>query len=437
MRRRVASSRARSAKRIESADWAFHANDAAIFAALAHGTHARSLREYFGSPAHAELSALAAAAARIKRRRRARVLILPGIMGSKLGRESARPRAGARTDGALPGLVWIDPLRIADGDLLKLKLPAGSSIRAMGVLLLSYARLKLELELAGFEVGLHSYDWRLGIDVLGAELAARIVREGRHVILVAHSMGGLVARVAAGLLPKRCIRRLVLLGTPNRGSFASVQALRGSYPSVRKIALLDRVHSARFLAEKVFSTFPGLYHMLPSRSIRGFDLFDPRSWPADRPRPRGELLAGVKAARKLLAPPDSRMVQIVGVNQDTVVGIRRTRAGFEYAVRRGGDGTVPLALAALRKVDCYYIEEAHSSLANNRLVIRAVIDLLRRGTTQRLPRRWRTPPGPRERTDDAQLRTERGIKVDWRKLTSAEREAALADMDSARLVCRV
>jgi hypothetical protein len=187
----------------------------------------------------------------------------------------------------------------------------------------------------------------------------------------------------------------------------------------------------------VFGTFPGLYHLLPCGARHGLDLLDSRSWPADGPRPRTALLSGVAAARALLAPPDSRMVQIVGVDQDTVVGVRRTRAGFEYLVRKSGDGTVPLALAVLPRLDCYYVEELHSNLAANARVIRAVVELVTRPRTRALSTRWRTRPGPLRRTDDERLRRDRVGKVDWRSLGPAEREAALADLDSARLACRV
>jgi hypothetical protein len=53
-----------------------------------------------------------------------------------------------------------------------------------------------------------------------------------------------------------------------------------------------------------------------------------------------------------------------------------------------------------------------------------------------LPERWRARRGPVRRIDDAQLRTETGGKIDWGSLTSAEREAALGELDSARLVIR-
>jgi pimeloyl-ACP methyl ester carboxylesterase len=408
-----------------NADWAFHADDDAVFAALVSGRHAQSLREYFGAPAYAQLSLLAAAAKNAKKPRGPKVLILPGIMGSKIGGER----------NAASAVLWIDPLQIAAGRLTALTLPAGKALRAVGVLLFSYAKLKLQLQIRGRDARFHSYDWRLGLDELGAQLAARIVAEEQPVILVAHSMGGLVARMAARMLPKRLVRRLIMLGTPNEGSFAPIQALRGTYPFVRRMSRLDRRHSAEYLTAKVFNTFPGLYHMLPSRRRLGkIDFFDPRCWPADGPTPDARILKGVAAVRAGLAPADSRMVHIVGVNQETVVGVRRTSGGFEYLMARNGDGTVPLALAMLPKLKSYFVEESHANLANNAQVIQAIIDIVHRGRTRRLPQRWSVKRGPRRRVSDAQLRLEGGHKIDWTKLTSAQREAALGDLDSVRVV---
>jgi hypothetical protein len=144
----------------------------------------------------------------------------------------------------------------------------------------------------------------------------------------------------------------------------------------------------------------------------------------------------VAAVRAKLAPPDSRMLQILGVNQETVIGVRRTAAGFEYSMSPSGDGTVPLAMARLPKLKSYFVEELHGNLANNPRVIRAVVDLVRRGRTHHLPQHWRNKRGPMRRIDDAELRREHGGKIDWASLSSAQREAALGELDSARLIIR-
>ncbi len=125
--------------------------------------------------------------------------------------------------------------------------------------------------------------------------------------------------------------------------------------------------------------------MLPrAQGIKGIDLYDPASWPADGPAPDVHLLGQVAAVRAALAPVDSRMIHIIGVNQDTVVGVRRTGGGFEYAMDRNGDGTVPLAFAKLPGLKSYFVDESHADLANNARVIQAVIDLVRRGRTDEL-----------------------------------------------------
>jgi pimeloyl-ACP methyl ester carboxylesterase len=423
-KRRPAQAQASKHAAVAEADWAFRADDGAVFDALAGARHVDCLREYFGASAHAELAVMAAAAKKAKSRGGPRVLILPGIMGSRLGRTDR----GARSE-----VLWIDPLRIGAGRMTELMLPERQALQSNGVLLFSYAKLKLKLQLDGCNADFFPYDWRLGLDELGTALAARIAADRKPVTLIAHSMGGLVARMAAAKLAKRYVRKLIMLGTPNGGSFAPVQALRGTYPFVRKLATLDRKHSAEYLAEAVFGTFPGLYHLLPMpRRLDGIDLLDPRCWPADGPAPNPQLLAQVAAARKGLPRPDSRMIQIVGVNQETVVGVRRTAAGFEYALGMNGDGTVPLASALLPKLKTYFVEELHGNLANNPQVIQAAIDLVRRGRTQELPQRWNRRRGPLRSIDDVRLRMDDRGKIDWRRLNSAQREAALAELDSGR-----
>ncbi len=356
-----------------------------------------------------ELSRLARRAAGM--RGGPRVLILPGIMGSTIGR--------LRKNGS-EDITWFDPLEIAQGQLVKLALPGGSRYWPLGVLRFAYERLRLVLRIAGFDAVFHPYDWRRDIDWNGRELADRLSRERRQeVVLVGHSMGGLVARAALAHKGAERIARVIQLGTPNRGAFIAVQALRGTYPLVRRLALLDLKHDAEELARRLLTTLPGICGLLPAPgTCKDFDPFDASHWP-EGPQPQAALLAAARQQIEALPAPDERFALVAGFGQDTVLGLRRRRRKFEFGRGPAGDGTVPLALAHWPGLPTWYVEEKHGSLPGHTDVGRAVIDLARGQSTTALPHVLPRHRGvPTLWQED--LRGPPAEKADWNDLSERE-----------------
>ena len=380
---------------------AFALRDHEVEAALETGDFGGILEDYFGEAQYAELRQLARDASTRGVRGGPRVIILPGIMGSKIGRKTKFP--------VFDDVYWVDPVRIALGKLADMAMPDGGRLVPLGVILLAYLKLKLQLRAAGFDADFHPFDWRRSITELGAELKAKLGAAGRDVSIVAHSMGGLVARSA--IAQGAPFGRLVMLGTPNFGSFAPMLALRGVYPVVQKIAWLDTKHDSAQLSHDVFGTFAGLIQMLPFRErFDGFDVYDLAKWPGDpRLAPRRTVLEAATAVQASLAPGRDRFFLVAGVGQKTVVGARieAGAAEFTYEYSNEGDGTVPLQLCLLPGIEkTWYVEESHGSLPNNGTVGRAVIDILENGATDVL--------GGTHSPDRAGVRSvrERDLRVD-------------------------
>jgi CHAT domain-containing protein len=376
------------------------------------------LVEFFGAALHAELAKLARAARRRRGPPGRRVYVLPGIMGSQLGL--------VRGEGRPNDVLWLDPIDIAFGRLKELRLHEGSRVVALGAMNYSYLKLTLSLRKAGYDAVLLDYDWRRDIAALGTRLAQRLAADARdNVAIVAHSMGGLVARAALTHTAGRQVSQLITLGTPNAGSLAAVQALRGTYSVVRKIAMLDLRHDAEYLARQVFSTFPGLHELLPAnRSVSDLDLFDAASWPAG-PGPDETLLLAASGLEQRMAPADARFHVVVGCNRTTATGVALKDGDFEYEYSLQGDGTVPVELARLPGARHSYVECGHSDLPLADRVIAGTLDLLSTGATQRFAAAPPVRRGALTRVRDAELRQQYQGKVDWPHMTPEQRRLFL------------
>ncbi|HZH34137.1 MAG TPA: hypothetical protein VEX64_04805 [Pyrinomonadaceae bacterium] len=151
-----------------------------------------------------------------------------------------------------------------------------------------------------------AYDWRRD-NVESARVLMQQMERVKRALnkpdlkfdIIAHSMGGLVARYAAmygtaDLAPvgsprptwagARHINKIMMFGTPNEGSFGTFQALINGYSVVgeRNLPFIDDLSPADALS------IPSLFQLMPHQSTARFldenlkplriDLYDPKTW---------------------------------------------------------------------------------------------------------------------------------------------------------------
>ena len=140
-----------------------------------------------------------------------------------------------------------------------------------------------------------TYDWRKDNRLSAAALAAFIDRvlhisgvhektasrsRPRQVVLIGHSMGGLVIKwCATQIVPATKIAKIITIATPFRGSLKAVESI---LPGARNLFGMEHKKSMRHAAR----TLPGMYQLLPSwdkavvdsRTGEHIDIFRPSSW---------------------------------------------------------------------------------------------------------------------------------------------------------------
>jgi pimeloyl-ACP methyl ester carboxylesterase len=411
----------------------------------------KALRSYFGDERYQRVRARALKTA-VRRGLRdpiGNVVVLHGIMGSEL---SSYSRAGASVQ------LWVKVVQIMNGALVKLRLGEDGrsecdpaiEVRPSGVMKRHYGDLLLTLA-ERWRVRAFWFDWRKDLRVAAAELEAQIKSnfdEDAPVHLVAHSMGGLVARTFAKAYPRRWETmwdktgkgriggRLIMLGTPNHGSFSVPQVITGLDALVRKLALLDLTHSRSELLD-VFTSFPGLYQMLPSPLVDAeFEKLYEAGTYAEQKVPQALLDRAHKHHEFLSEVVDhDRMVYVAGTNQATFSGVtdfERLSSLDGYQISFDGDGRVPHALGVLdaggRPIPTYYVELPHGELSADEAVLNAVRDLLDDGKTSVLDHR--PPPLP------AALKRAQGANPDLLQAAEEQQEMDLRELETIAIGLR-
>jgi hypothetical protein len=261
------------------------------------------------------------------------VIVIPGIEGSKLCDSSGN-------------VVWGDRNSYTARRINALRLPPDLANRDKGIhscgLIESvslipllwdsnvYSGLLNTLKQIGYQnkdIVQFDYDWRLSnfenARLLKNTIEGMSIRPTDQVDIVAHSMGGLVARIyIQNMNGANRVHNLVLMGTPSFGSARVFQNLRDGFdhwPSAWSGGL-DEI-------QRTILSFPSTYELLPTYadccgfsksgnrvSVKYFDILDPTVWqrfswlPADlKAGPRfeamSEYLRNAKQLKSLMRSP--------------------------------------------------------------------------------------------------------------------------------------
>jgi pimeloyl-ACP methyl ester carboxylesterase len=307
--------------------------------------------------------------------------------------------------------IWVGYENLAAGKIGRLRLaangidpgpPDGRHITALGPLPDYYAlpltRLSQLLIQNGYTLNSYGYDWRVDARRSGQFLAADIMLDETAedpCTIVGHSFGGLVARFAwqrlVGAGQTGLVRRIITLGTPHWGCYASVDLFQGGSEQLTQIVNLNYApglaglgisppsgnrtwHYSDLVA--LACTFPSFYNVMPSL-LAPHQESDPNRaklfsgpWPASIPVQIADLQDMVNVFQPALAgadtmPPPWVLTTVAGVGMPTPDRLDYPSAlGQLDSVNRFnvGDGYVPPSSALLAGSAQYTLNVAHEDL---------------------------------------------------------------------------
>lgn len=329
------------------------------------------------------------------------LFLLPGIAGSTLSSNNER--------------IWVDLIQLIKGNFESLRI--GQPVLSERCNKDFYGDLVSYLRRTHEVIAFH-YDWRLSIldasERLANEIDAKLTNTDSNIPIriIGHSMGGLVARGMIAKRPEiwqrmiaRRESRLLMLGTPNQGSYSMLKMLIGEDSLTQILSFIDiKYDQNKWLG--ILREFPGVLELLPRHGDQ--DCFSSTLWtkiesclhfkPEDSyDALRGSIVVLKNPDKDALNSARNTCEKIDAVDLDPkYVMYIAGKAGFtpdnamiindsiKFSGTSEGDGRVPWAHGIPKNLKCWYVDAEHGDLANFSPSFAGIVEIITTGDTSEL-----------------------------------------------------
>nr|WP_321228051.1 CHAT domain-containing protein [uncultured Psychroserpens sp.] len=336
------------------------------------------------------------------------VIIIPGIMGSSLSSEGEEQWVNMRNlnKGAIPNDLNI----------------SSTKVKASGAIKKFYLKIA-EYFSSEYDVITLEFDWRKSVAPAAQELADLIdtlVKDNVNVNIVAHSMGGLVARQCMmshqetwKTFSKNETNKFLMLGTPWLGSYLIMEVLTGHSKRVKQLAAIDFKSNRKDLL-KIFWKFPGVFELLPIEAKGKRDFWNATYWDGLDKKSKLKDMPSAATNKTSLKYFDTYRKNVISFLEDVegdtsffenvyYISGKADKTVFDYKYKDRlfskfdqlvykttsyGDGSVtwqtgiPTQLKGSKNL--YYSNTSHGDLANETYIFEGIKDIIKTGSTNRL-----------------------------------------------------
>lgn len=336
------------------------------------------------------------------------IVLIPGILGSNLyevsGTKHAKPNKIFLADGEM----------IRGGFVSKLDLTnPKSTIEALSVAGKFYGPFYHYFK-ENYDVVIFPYDWRKPIKDAAQKLAnqLRVIQQkaGNQCIhIVAHSMGGLVARHLM-VVDKPLFQQIsghsdfkfIFLGSPLKGAYIVPQILLGQGIIFKSFAAIDWKHDTHDLM-RVFKDYKGLLNLLPIQEEHR-DFVNPHSntWIELKSTDEHFEIPDIQSLKEFVNEvvsvqtelyTNKKVFYIAGTSDKTLCDYELAESFFkgtyvQFLSTNKGDGKVTWATGIPKEIKddnrVFYVDTIHGDLAADEDNFSGIAELLRTGRTQLL-----------------------------------------------------